>query len=102
VIRSGIESQPTADGGRILVVPRQPFAGGLIGKYFPIEVEPARIQMDELGNKVWELIDGERSVRKIIDRFAKETGIHRREAEYSVTAHLKNLMQRNIIVIAVK
>ena len=58
-----------------------------------------KLQLDGQGSQVWELIDGERSVQEIIQLFAKSSGLTLREAEISITAFLRELGKRGIIVL---
>lgn len=58
---------------------------------------PKKLQLDALGTEVWDLIDGRRSVRKIIQRFAETHRLHPREAEVSVTRFLRELGKRGLI-----
>ncbi len=60
----------------------------------PIE---KKLQLDELGTAVWGQINGERSVRQVIQRFAKKYQLHTKEAEVSVTRFLRELGRRGII-----
>jgi hypothetical protein len=56
-----------------------------------------KLQLDELGTVVWELIDGKHSVRQVIQRFAKKYQLHSREAEVAVTRFLRDLGKRGLI-----
>lgn len=56
-----------------------------------------KIQLDELGTSVWDLIDGKRSVRRIIKKFAGKYHIHEKESEISVTRFLRMLGKRGLI-----
>ena len=60
----------------------------------PIE---KKLQLDELGTAVWEQIDGERSVKQVIQWFAKKHQLHIKEAEVSVTSFLRDLGKRGVI-----
>lgn len=62
---------------------------------------PSRqLELDELGSLTWGLIDGHRSVRTIIRRFARQTRVHPKEAEFAVTRFLRELGRRGIIAMA--
>lgn len=63
------------------------------------EPEPMmkRIELDELGSAVWRLIDGRRSVRRIVAEFRAAHALGRREAELSVTAFIRELGRRGIV-----
>jgi hypothetical protein len=56
-----------------------------------------KLQLDELGTAVWELIDGKHSVQQVIQRFAKKYQLHSREAEVAVTRFLRDLGKRGLI-----
>lgn len=58
-----------------------------------------KLQLDALGTTVWGMINGQRRVREIIDDFQKLHQLNRREAEISVTAFLKELGKRGLIVM---
>ena len=58
---------------------------------------PKKLQLDALGTEVWDLVDGRRTVRQIIQRFAEEHRLHSREAEVSVTQFLRELGKRGLI-----
>ena len=62
---------------------------------------PARqLELDELGTRTWELIDGERSVQAIASQFARQTRVHPKEAEAAVTRFLRELGRRGVIGMA--
>jgi hypothetical protein len=56
-----------------------------------------KLQLDELGTAVWEQINGERSVKQVIQWFAKRYQLHTKEAEVSVSRFLRELGKRGII-----
>ena len=56
-----------------------------------------KLQLDELGTAVWEQINGERSVKQVIQWFANKHQVHIKEAEVSVTSFLRELGKRGII-----
>lgn len=60
-----------------------------------------KLQLDTLGSSVWQMIDGNRNVLGIIEDFQKEHQLNHREAEISVTAFLKELGKRGLIVMRV-
>ena len=60
------------------------------------------LQLDSLGASVWKMIDGEQSVRKIIDEFQSVHQFTRREAEISVTAFFKELGKRGLLAMREK
>jgi hypothetical protein len=56
-----------------------------------------KLQLDALGTSVWDLVDGKRSVRKIIRIFAKAHRLENKEAEVSVTSFIRQLGQRGLL-----
>ncbi len=56
-----------------------------------------KLQLDELGTAVWEQINGERSVRQVIQWFAKKYQLHNKEAEVSVSRFIRELGKRGLI-----
>lgn len=58
-----------------------------------------KLQLDSLGSRVWQYIDGKRTVSTIISEFATETTITRQEAEQSVTTFLRELGKRGLIIL---
>ena len=56
-----------------------------------------KLQLDAMGTSVWDLVDGKRSVRMIIQIFAKTHRLENREAEVSVTSFLRQLGQRGLL-----
>ena len=61
------------------------------------KTEIKKLQLDELGTATWDLIDGQRSVQKIIKAFAVKYQLPAREAEISITQFLKELGKRGLI-----
>jgi hypothetical protein len=55
--------------------------------------------LDAYGREVFEACDGKRSVRAIIRRFAGSHSLNRAEAEMSVTAFLRTLLRKGLIVM---
>ena len=60
-------------------------------------LETKKLQLDELGTTVWDLINGTRSVKQIIQLFAEKYQLHIKEAEVSVTQFLRELGKRGLI-----
>jgi hypothetical protein len=56
-----------------------------------------KLQLDAMGTSVWDLMDGKRSVRMIIQIFAKAHRLENREAEVSVTSFIRQLGQRGLL-----
>lgn len=56
-----------------------------------------KLQLDVLGTAVWDLVDGNRSVLKIIRDFAEKYQLHPKEAEVSVTQFFRDLGKRGLV-----
>ena len=100
VITPGVTSQEGPDGERMLFIPRKqsfPTMARLFGA--PQDLPPGRLLLDELGNSVWQKIDGKRSVGAIVRLFAEERGLHRREAEAGVVQFINLLMKRHLVSV---
>jgi hypothetical protein len=60
---------------------------------------PRTLELDELGTAVWMLIDGRRPVSGIAQALAQRYKLHQSEAELSVSAFLRQLGRRGLIVL---
>lgn len=60
-------------------------------------VHTKKLQLDAMGSAVWDLVDGNRSVRRIVQIFAETHRLENREAEVSVTTFIKQLGQRGLL-----
>ena len=58
-----------------------------------------KLQLDALGTAVWRMIDGQRTVREIIDAFQTAHRLNSREAEISVGSFLKELGKRGLLAM---
>ena len=56
-----------------------------------------KLQLDTLGTQVWKMIDGKRTVRDIVDTFARTHQLPRREAEMAVAQFLRDLGKRGLV-----
>jgi Coenzyme PQQ synthesis protein D (PqqD) len=56
-----------------------------------------KLQLDAMGTSVWDLVDGNRSVRMIIQIFAEAHRLENKEAEISVTSFIRQLGQRGLL-----
>ncbi len=99
MINGGVHIERQADGTLHLVI-RSPRKPGLFARFMPPILEK-RVQLDELGSFVFEQINGERSVREILDAFVARYRNNRREAEYMVAAFLRQLTERKLITLII-
>jgi len=56
-----------------------------------------KVELDQLGTQVWNLIDGKNDVLAIIRQFAEMHTLDPREAEISVTLFLRSLGKKGLI-----
>ncbi|MDX2499436.1 MAG: PqqD family protein [Deltaproteobacteria bacterium] len=56
-----------------------------------------KLQLDVLGTSVWDLIDGQHTVRRMINIFAQTHRLEKREAEVSVTQFIRELGKRGLL-----
>ena len=90
------------ENGEILIqypVTMRPWIAGLVKRFSGSqeELRTKPLQLDQLGTEVWELIDGSRSVRRIIEMFAETHQLQIREAEVAVSQFIRLLGQRGLI-----
>jgi hypothetical protein len=68
-----------------------------LGKSREDLVQIKKLQLDVLGTSVWDLVDGKRSVRRMVQIFAETHRLEKKEAEVSVTQFLRELGQRGLL-----
>lgn len=61
-----------------------------------------RLELDEMGTLVWEMIDGKNSVKKIAAGFAKKYQVLPREAEVATASFLRDLGKRGLIAFSME
>ncbi|MCW4020516.1 MAG: PqqD family protein [Candidatus Bathyarchaeota archaeon] len=69
---------------------------GIFSRMAPAPTEK-RIQLDMVGSIVWELCDGERTAKDIIERLHKEYKVLPSEAEISLNAYFNQLSKRGLL-----
>jgi hypothetical protein len=60
-------------------------------------VQTKKLQLDAMGTAVWDLVDGSRSIHRIVQIFAETHRLNNKEAEVSVTSFIRELGQRGLI-----
>ncbi len=60
-------------------------------------VQTKTLELDKLGSSVWDLLDGKRSIRRLIQIFAETHQLQFREAEVAVTQFIRELGKRGLI-----
>ena len=99
---SHVQESRLESGEILLAYPdyRQPWFARMIRRVGQTDKNTVRIkklQLDALGTSVWELLDGRRSVRHIMELFADKYRLHPKEAEVSVSQFLRELGRRELI-----
>jgi hypothetical protein len=56
-----------------------------------------KLQLDELGTQVWGMVDNHKTVREIVQDFARSHQLLEREAEVAVTRFLRELGKRGLV-----
>ncbi len=91
-----------SDSGEIMLVYTvtvRPWFTGLVKRFGGTSdgTFQKKLQLDLLGSEVWDLLDGQRSVREVIRKFARRHQLHPREAEVAVTRFLRDLGKRGLV-----
>lgn len=59
--------------------------------------QTGKLQLDRLGTRVWDLLDGVRPIARIVSAFADEHGLLAKEAEVAVTRYIRELGRRGLV-----
>lgn len=102
-IKNQLVEEARGDSGEVtLYLPRRDvWWVNALAKVFYIPKRGRGVVLDELGTRVWDMLDGQATVKQVIEQFASRYRLSKREAELSIVAHLKNLAKRGLIGIAV-
>jgi len=63
------------------------------------EIIQKKLQLDTIGSTVWQMIDGQRSVKQICREFELIHQLGQREAEISVTSFIEQLGKRSLVAL---
>ena len=97
-----LETERTDDGEVSVKLPRRKVWWlNLLAKFGSIP-EYRTIALDRVGTSVWELCDGEHTVKELIGTLAERHQLARKEAELSMVTYLRELAERGIIVLVVE
>ena len=89
------------DDGKAALKIRIPRGHGFLDRFRPPVVERT-YELDDFGAFVVAQIDGRRDVMEIIRAFERRFKVNHREAELSIVAFLKMLMQRGIVSVGIR
>jgi hypothetical protein len=97
-----LKTEELEDGGiRIYALRREAWWVKLLSVVFPLARE-RRIELDSVGRQVWELCDGEHTLREMAEEFRKRHKLTRMEAEWSLRNYLKDLGRRGLVGFVVE
>jgi hypothetical protein len=83
----------------LLKIPRRKDRfGNLVARLFRLP-DFRKLELDEIGSDVWEMCDGTNSVEALTKAVCTKYRLNRRQAETSVTAYLKMLAERRLVVL---
>jgi hypothetical protein len=102
VRNANLQTEELDDGGiRIIAYRREAWWVRLLAIVFPIPRE-RRIELDSVGKQVWELCDGEHTLKEMIGVFQRRHKLTRMEAEWSLRNYLRDLGKRRLVGFAVE
>ena len=80
-------------------LPLKPLFYSIYKRFIPDKTsEPIRkLQLDELGSKVWAMIDGKQTTADIIKSFSGDQNISLQDGEQAVTMFFRELGKRGLI-----
>lgn len=97
----GVKSSVGEEGELVLQIERRKDLFGKAMGFLLAAPLLKRVSLDEMGSFVWDLCDGERSVREIASLMGRQYRLNRREAVLSLTTFLRSLGKRGLIGFAV-
>jgi hypothetical protein len=100
-VATKILKRETIDGGERITVRFEPSAWQRWLLRIP-DTATRRYDLDALGLEVLGMCDGQKSVRYIIDRFAKRHQVSAGEAERAVTMFLQTMIRKGIVSMVVE
>jgi hypothetical protein len=104
VRNSAVRWEKNQQGVILLVIPlKQPEEKGRksIFSAFSPSSQEKKIQLDSMGSIIWELCDGEKTVKDIIQILNEKYGMGPSEAEISLNNYFIQLSKRGLIVLLV-
>ncbi len=97
-----LEAEHTDDGEVSLRIPRRKVWWlNVLAKLGSVP-DYRTIALDRVGSSVWDLCDGEHTVKELIGTLAQKHQLARKEAELSMVTYLRQLAERGIIVLVVE
>ncbi len=102
VRNEALKTEDLPDGGiRITVERRREWWVRALAVVLPI---PKRrpIELDEVWRQVWDMCDGEHTLRDMVKAFQARHKLSRAEAEWSLRTYLRDLGKRGLVAIAIQ
>ena len=102
VRNANVTTEDTEDGGlQVIAQRRDNWWVRALTVVLPIPGE-RRFELDAVGKQVWEMCDGEHTLRSMIEVFQERHKLTRMEAEWSLRNYLKDLGKRNLVGFVVE
>jgi hypothetical protein len=102
VRNQGLRTERIEGGGlRLYLERRKEWWARVLALAFPIPRE-RRIELDGVGEEVWDLCDGKHTLREMIGVFQERHKLTRAEAEWSLRTYLRDLGKRNLVAFAIE
>jgi hypothetical protein len=104
VASSAISIREREDGCITLGIPFRPtpFIAWLSRKLGVATDGERPLELDEIGSFVWRMFDGRTTVRQMIARLSEDYKLNRKDAEVSLTAFIRNLVKKRLVVLALR
>jgi len=72
-------------------------SGKVFSKLAPPPPKERKIQLDKVGSTVWELCDGSKTIKEIVDALYEKYKMMQTEAEISLNAYFQQLTKRGLV-----
>ncbi len=95
-----VEEQRLPDGRVRLIYPIElhPRMARILGLFSAAPApRQGKLELDDMGTLVWDLLDGHVTVRNLISAFAERYQTHPRETEVAMTSFLRSLGKKGLI-----
>jgi hypothetical protein len=97
-----LKAEELEDGGlRVVAQRRNDWWIRAVNLVFPVPRQ-RRIELDQVGKEVWEMCDGEHTLRDMIMQFEKRHKLTHAEAEWSLRNYLRDLGKRGLVGFVVE
>jgi hypothetical protein len=102
VRNQAVESERVDGGGIRLTLGLRPvWWARLVAVVLPVP-RKRQVELDSVGEEVWDLCDGEHTLRDIIRIISQRHKLTRAEAEWSLRTYLRDLGKRGLVGFAIQ